>query len=113
MNEGNVFNVIRWPVSIRFEEEDLARLPPALLTQWWASFYNSICRSHDPLFAERFKRIPPEPARIHCYLHHTTKMKLRHVALDQLKACKVGLAVLAGLVVCFVWFRDGREILGA
>lgn len=77
----NIFNLIKYPVTIRFEKEILEALPPPVLEYWWAEFIHK--HSGGNL---KYGRIPATPDRLHQYLNHSTSMKARGWALKLLRA---------------------------
>jgi len=77
----NIFNLIKYPVTIRFEREILEALPPLVLDYWWEEFIQKYSGGNP-----KYSRIPPTADRLHQYLNHSTSMKARGWALKLLRA---------------------------
>jgi hypothetical protein len=78
---NNVFNLLRYPVTIKFEEEILRTIPSWTLEHFWYEFIREDAGDHP-----KYKRITPRPEHLHRYLNNITSMKHRRAALKRLRA---------------------------
>ncbi len=76
----NIFNLLRYPVTIKFQVEDLAGIPSSVINEWW-QFASVQGKTHHP---SNRARIPAHPARISSYLNHHTCMADRKMLYKKL-----------------------------
>jgi hypothetical protein len=85
----SIFSVLKYPITIKFEEQHLALLPRELLVHWWKDverYHNiSISKGIGKPTALSTGQIPPEPARISSYInnHLSKRHRARHLEVLQ------------------------------
>lgn len=74
-----IFSVLKYPITLSFEEQHLALLPRWLLEGWWAE-----CIEFERIKG-KIVNVPPEPDRISTYMQHHTKTqhRARHLQVLQ------------------------------
>ena len=83
----SIFSVLKYPITIKFEEQHLALLPRELLESWWDEVvnYHHIGKGKGRVTALSTGQIPPEPARISSYInnHLSKRHRARHLEVLQ------------------------------
>lgn len=83
----SIFSVLKYPITIKFEAEHLALLPPEVLDAWWKNVmnYHNVGKGGGKPTALSTGQIPPEPARISSYInnHMSKRHRARHLGVLQ------------------------------
>lgn len=67
----SIFSILKYPVTEKYNVEDLSRLPPELLNQWWYDLcYNAKNTNIRSIKRKIISGVPSEPFRIHEYMNN-------------------------------------------